>query len=267
MAHKGMTFGAKYVYRRLKESAILDKALALYPEYGLVLTGHSLGAGVAALLAIIMRPKYPDLRVYAFAAPAGLLSREAARVTESFVFTVGVGDDFVMRLGVDSIENVRTGIIQTLHASRLPKYRILLNGFGYALFGVPPGDLESTWKNDDLESTTPGTSPLLGRRPVPTVAASTEAALLSREIGVRRFSKTRLFTPGRILHIVSRKKTKAERKAGTGGPSFEMRWATAEDFMEFKIMPKMLLDHLPENVYKTLETILTEHKNHTSEVV
>lgn len=52
---------------------------------------------------------------------AGLISREAAKITESFVFTVGVGDDFVMRLGVDSIENLRTGIIQTLHASRLPK--------------------------------------------------------------------------------------------------------------------------------------------------
>ena len=53
--------------------------------------------------------------------PAGLLSRDAARLTETFIFTVGVGDDFVMRLGVDSIENLRTGIIQTLHASKLPK--------------------------------------------------------------------------------------------------------------------------------------------------
>lgn len=26
-----------------------------------------------------------------------------------------------MRLGVDSVENLRTGIIQTLHASKLPK--------------------------------------------------------------------------------------------------------------------------------------------------
>lgn len=52
---------------------------------------------------------------------AGLLSREASRLTESFIFTVGVGDDFVMRLGVDSIENLRTGIMQVLHASKLSK--------------------------------------------------------------------------------------------------------------------------------------------------
>ncbi|KAH0818256.1 hypothetical protein GEV33_004535 [Tenebrio molitor] len=126
MAHKGMTCGANYVSRRLKEVGILDKALAMYPEYGLVLTGHSLGAGVACLLALQIRHKYPDLKVYAFSTPAGLLSRDAARLTESFVFTVGVGDDFVMRLGVDSIENLRTGIIQTLHASRLPKVRTIV---------------------------------------------------------------------------------------------------------------------------------------------
>ncbi|XP_044755828.1 diacylglycerol lipase-beta-like [Coccinella septempunctata] len=257
MAHKGMIIGANYILKRLDQAGVLEKAFAKYSDYGLVLTGHSLGAGVATLLAFKLRSRYSDLKVYAFSTPAGLISREAAKVSESFVFTVGVGDDFVMRLGVDSVENLRTGIIQVLQASRLPKYRILLNGFGYALFGVPPGDLESTWR-DDL--TAPGRSPLLGYQFIPTVAASTEAALLSRNITVRRFSKARLFTAGRILHIVSRKKTKSEKKHGKGGPSFEMRWATAEDFMELKVMPKMLVDHLPDNVYDTIQTVLNEQK-------
>lgn len=110
--------------------------------------------------------------------------------------------------------------------------------------------------------------------------------MLSRDIGVRRFSKTRLFTAGRILHIASRKKTKAERfnsstffykspqftqiyfrKSHTGGPTFEMRWATAEDFMELKVMPRMFLDHLPENVYKTLDTLLKEQKEVVGEEI
>lgn len=56
------------------------------------------------------------------------------------------------------------------------------------------------------------------------------------------------------------------RKAGTGGPSYEMRWATAEDFTELKVMPRMLLDHLPENVYKTLDTILREQRDDVSEI-
>lgn len=69
MAHKGMAAGANYLLRRLKESGILEKAFNTYPEYGLVLTGHSLGAGVAALLALKIRPNYPDLKVYAFSTP------------------------------------------------------------------------------------------------------------------------------------------------------------------------------------------------------
>lgn len=71
-----------------------------------------------------LRPFYPDLRVFAFATPAGLLSREAARYTEQYAFTIGIGDDFVMRLSVDAVENLRTSIIETLKACKLPKVGI-----------------------------------------------------------------------------------------------------------------------------------------------
>lgn len=254
-AHKGMAMGAIKLTQRLH--SVLDRAFNQFPEYSLVLTGHSLGAGVAVLVALKLRPKYPDLKVYAFSTPAGLISREAARYTERFVFTVGVGDDLVMRLSVDSIENLRTKVIQTIHATKLPKYRIMLNGFGYALFGVPARDLESTWRHpEDLENqnTDDSQDALL----IQTVNVSTEAALLSRNVFVRRFSKSRLFTAGKILHIARRKRMGIEKKVKTHEQTYEMRWAIPEDFMELQVMPRMLLDHLPENVYKTIETVLKE---------
>jgi sn1-specific diacylglycerol lipase len=120
-AHKGMVICATKLIEKLEEENLLDKIKETYPEYCLSLTGHSLGGGVSILIGAKLREKYPDLRVYAFATPAGLISREAARVTESFCFTVGVGDDFVMRLCVESIEDVRTKVIETLKASKLPK--------------------------------------------------------------------------------------------------------------------------------------------------
>jgi hypothetical protein len=49
----------------------------------------------------------------------------------------------------------------------LLQYRIMLNGFGYAMFGVPTSDLETVWKN---ECTTPpalGHLPLLFQSPEP----------------------------------------------------------------------------------------------------
>lgn len=39
-----------------------------------------------------------------------------------------------------------------------------------------------------------------------------------------------------------------------------MRWAVAEDFMQLAVMPRMILDHLPENVEKVLDTILQEQQ-------
>ena len=43
--------------------------------YSLVITGHSLGAGVAAILAIILHedPQYKHLKCFAFSPPGGLL--------------------------------------------------------------------------------------------------------------------------------------------------------------------------------------------------
>lgn len=67
---------------------------------------------------------------------AGLITREAARYTESFVLTVGVGDDLVMRLSVHSIENLRTKIIQTIHATKLPKVLLKIIKFLSIIFHV-----------------------------------------------------------------------------------------------------------------------------------
>lgn len=51
----------------------------------------------------------------------GLLCPEAAAASESFTLTVGLGDDLVMRLGVDSIENLRTDLLTAIRCCMLPK--------------------------------------------------------------------------------------------------------------------------------------------------
>lgn len=227
-AHFGMVACSELMLKKLREGNLLDRVMNEYADYTLVLTGHSLGAGVSILLGAKLRERYPTLQVYAFATPAGLLSRDAAKYTEQFCFTVGLGDDFVMRLGVESIENIRTSIIETLRACKLPKvcqhflesqrflikifsgpqYRILLNGFGYALFGIPSRDLETTW-HDVTEFNEPQT--LITDPSFSHELVHSETAVFAREVSKRRFAKTRLFTGGRILHIVRRKKTELEK--------------------------------------------------------
>jgi len=52
--------------------------------------------------------------------------------------------------------------------SVLLQYRIMLNGFGYAIFGVPTCDLETTWKSECTTPPAPGHLPLLFQSPEPT---------------------------------------------------------------------------------------------------
>lgn len=259
MAHKGMIIGAKAILKQLNQHQILEKAFNTHPDYTLTLTGHSLGAGIAVLLGILLRPRYSNLRVYAFATPAGVISRNAAKVTEEFVFTIGLGDDFIMRLSVDSTECLRTSLLSALAACRLPKYRIVLNGFGYALHGVPEKDLNKIWTNHNFENPVPGQSPLLIQS---RTTNHVEDRILTRDITQRRYSKVRLYNAGRILHI-SRCKNEPDliRKKKKREMNYEMRWAQPEEFTEVLVMPRMLLDHLPENIDVAIGKLIEQQKD------
>lgn len=102
----------------------------------------------------------------------------------------------------------------------------------------------------------------------------------------RRFSKVRLYTGGRVLHIVKCKPATKEkkkydyfvdkyvkyseikkilfvffyRKQKNKEKKFEMRWALPEDFMELSVMPRMLLDHFPENLEEALEVLIKQQE-------
>lgn len=44
------------------------------------------------------------------------------------------------------------------------QYRVVLNGLGYILFGIPEKDLCKTWTNCNVITTSSGQSPLLNER-------------------------------------------------------------------------------------------------------
>lgn len=74
----GMVQAAEYILKKLQREQLIEQALNSDPErstdsYKLVLVGHSLGAGTAAILAILLRPQFPDLRCYSYSPPGGLL--------------------------------------------------------------------------------------------------------------------------------------------------------------------------------------------------
>ena len=60
----------------------------------LVVTGHSLGAGTASVLAFLLRRLYPDTVCYAYSPPGCVFNAAAAEASRSFVTSVTFGDYF-----------------------------------------------------------------------------------------------------------------------------------------------------------------------------
>ena len=61
---------AKLILEKIRTHNLLsEKLFEKYPGYSLVLTGHSLGAGVVSVLSVILKAKYPHLKCYAFSPP------------------------------------------------------------------------------------------------------------------------------------------------------------------------------------------------------
>ena len=75
--HRGMYHCFKWVLEQLSKENLLSIAFERCPNYKLVVTGHSLGSGVACLLSMYLRSDYPDLHCYCIS-PSGAIANEAA---------------------------------------------------------------------------------------------------------------------------------------------------------------------------------------------
>ena len=91
-AHHGMLLSARGVEKKAK--TIIANALASCPDYNLIIIGHSLGGGVAAILGSLWKQTFPGLTVYAYGCPCiGPLDTNPT-IDSSIISVVGDGDPF-----------------------------------------------------------------------------------------------------------------------------------------------------------------------------
>ncbi|KAI3378956.1 hypothetical protein SNEBB_003556 [Seison nebaliae] len=147
--HSGMYTSANSILNQLSKSDIIESLLKSYLNYRLIVTGHSLGGGVAAILSTILHNKYPDIQCVTFGAPGGVFDRTGTLFTQSFTCSIVVEDDLVPRLSVKSMVDLRNRLIEVLKSCSKPKYRIFLQSFFNAIKYTLFGTRSSVLRHDD----------------------------------------------------------------------------------------------------------------------
>ena len=98
-----MYLTATQILDNLDKTKVLDKLIDQFSDYQLVITGHSLGAGVASVVALLLKPKpkYSHLVCYAFSPPGCVL-----RFVSSRCFLLYAGKRGGEKEGVGGRENI-----------------------------------------------------------------------------------------------------------------------------------------------------------------
>jgi hypothetical protein len=130
-AHEGMLAAARELAAGPVGAAV-GALTAEHPTFRLRVTGHSQGAGVAALLVHLWATRYPSVRGFAFAPPC-VLALPAARALSTRFTSVVLGDDLIGRLSLGSVEDLRNAAAALAAEPRLCT-RII------AAVGPPPDD-------------------------------------------------------------------------------------------------------------------------------
>ncbi|BHF76468.1 hypothetical protein SprV_0501956600 [Sparganum proliferum] len=125
VVHMGILRTARQLRSAILEMRLVEKARRRRPDYPLVVCGHSLGAGVASVLAVLLRSYYPEVKAYAYSPPLGLMNAQLARFCKPFVCSIVYGYDLVSRLSIATLNDLKWRLMDALVNCKIPKYRLL----------------------------------------------------------------------------------------------------------------------------------------------
>ncbi|XP_016307729.1 sn1-specific diacylglycerol lipase alpha isoform X2 [Sinocyclocheilus anshuiensis] len=243
LGHKGMVYSAEYIKKKLEQEMILSQAFGRdlgkgTMHYGLVIVGHSLGAGTAAILSFLLRPQYPSLHCYSYSPPGGLLSEDAMEYSKEFVTSVVLGKDLVPRIGLSQLEGFRRHLLEVLQKSDKPKWRIIAGGTKC----IPKSELPL----DDEAPVSQGVTP-----------SNSRLWLHPSDLSIALSASTPLYPPGQVIHVVHNHPP--EMCCGQEEPTYSALWGDNNAFDEVIISPAMLNEHMPHVVMDGLNKVLENY--------
>jgi sn1-specific diacylglycerol lipase len=210
--------------------------------YKLVLTGHSLGAGCAAVLSFMLRTKYPDLKCLCFSPPGCTLSENMAKRCKEYLTSYVLDDDIIPRLSLQSMEHLRDDVLEMIARIKVTKQ--------HAMHAKRSYNAET---NGEI---------LHSRESIPPSKFSEQLVEFHAHNEKKKEESPMLdvplYPPGKIVHLV---KTGEKRgcllscKTDGHDNPYTATWVEASDLSEVIISSHLLDDHHPLNVLKELERI------------
>lgn len=249
VVHQGMLLSAQWLLGKvlpmLKGIAGFDSG-----QYRLVTTGHSLGGGVSAMLAWLLRKDHEtgpcaECRSFVYGAPL-ICDRVLAEKMRSFVVHIVHNKDMVPRISMKTMEDLRDRICSMVETpeDRVSRYETVLREFDLP---CEPNDLRQALSAGVLRRSTPDARSMASSEP--------DESLISRDaIADAHVLKTSpQFSPGYCLHLCRRAKKYRWLEGipilrqGALNHFAVMAWTPdVEFFQAVKPATSMWTDHFPQ---------------------
>lgn len=202
--------------------------------YELICVGHSLGAGIAALMAVELRTARllsaataERVKAVCIEPPGGLLSKRLAEQTEDFILSLVTADDWIARLSALNVEKLREEAIEKIARCNMSKTRLAVHLLGRCLrhccFARPqgggPGDF-----------TVEGVRLMQGR-----IEAQRKAG----------FWAPAMYPPGRIVHLRPTGTSRSRCCNYRMHTDFRAEWVDRGSLNEIVLSMKAVEHHFP----------------------
>jgi len=256
--HSGVIHCVEWIQKDLERHGLLEYLLGhMHPSYTLRFTGHSLGAGCAAILSLMYRQTYPSLRCICISPPCGLMTWKSATCCKEFVTSFVLDSDMVPRLSVENMEHLRDEILELIARLKVPKFEV-----ARSFFSDKFDDIQKDISNSNDEMLHP-------KDAIPHdsdfVLQLEEFEKVQRQRKIHRgIDPVHLYPCGQIIHLVKTEEIKSIKNSllkclscglSNAGCQYSPKWSTNDEFNEIIISPTMWSDHFPNRVCDVLETL------------
>ncbi|KAG8125531.1 putative Sn1-specific diacylglycerol lipase alpha-like protein [Naja naja] len=245
LGHKGMVLSAEYIKKKLEQEMVLSQAFGRdlgrgTKHYGLIVVGHSLGAGTAAILSFLLRPHEDAMEYSKEFVTAVVLGKDLVpRQVSSFGILYFIFLVFILSynalIGLSQLEGFRRQLLDVLQRSNKPKWRIIVG----ATKCIPKSELPEEPEGNSITSNRLWTHP--------------------SDLTIALSASTPLYPPGHIIHVVHNHPVEQCCCCDQEEPTYFAIWGDNKAFNEVIISPAMLHEHLPYVVMEGLNKVLENY--------